>query len=917
MKFIRGKELKESIRRMHENAGEGKIDFNGVEFRQLLKRFQDICNTIEYAHSRGILHRDLKPANVMLGSHGETLVVDWGLAKILSQDAIPEEASGSRSSDLLTPIRVRSSGENSATQYGSFSGTVAYAPPEQLLGQLDRMGPQSDVYSLGAILFETITNEAPIRSDMKSLKDVVEAIRQGDMLDPRTRIARVPRPLAMICRKAMAYEPMARYPSAQDLSEDIDRWLADERVLAIGHDEPISERLGRWLRKYRSWTLPVAAALLFSALVFGIGAILINQARIAERSAKESEQDAKQKELLSKREAIDRNAIARDAIDTLLMESSKALADFPATRDLQKRLLAAAAADYQRLSQGTSNDESLQLERLRALVRVADIEALQGNVDASNAKYAEALDALAAFLPRLKNEREALLRWRIELAKTIARRALAWDVSDRTEDAMQEFERARTQWEGILREEPDSTQARFLAARTQAQHADLIGRAQSAEPSIEMLESAIARFEGLEPTNEPRLLLESRKARESLARNLGRLGRIAEAIPVLESIVQDVAASSDAEPEREALETIARVRVSLANLHRQQGDYVTATTRLEEAAEGYAQLRQEWPDSLEYVENEASTYADIGLLWLDRQQPQSAQPFLARAVELFESLHNSYRTVPRFAFGLGAAWSGLGQVALKIDPEPSVALDLLVHSRELFQELSLANRDAASIESLAAVTGQWARALERAGQLEEADSAFQRAHEYYTQLIENRPGEPRYVFGLAEVQWHWGSAAHRNNLTEQAHERWVTWLASMRGLTDRFPENGVYQHRLAQGLLRHPEAFAEAAQQAEAFARRAYELQPANRLFVLTLAEACIALDRTPDARRLLDSISGQTESELPEFQGLTALLQHQSGDSASAKEWLNRCRRSLEETAPFDQELQDWAARIEKVIRE
>ena len=125
-----------------------------LELRRLLRRFLDVCNAIDYAHSRGVLHRDIKPGNIIVGKHGETLVVDWGLAKPLGR-VEPGQEAGERT---LVP----SSGSGSAsTLPGSALGTPAYMSPEQACGDLDRLGPRSDVYSLGATLYKQLLGDRP------------------------------------------------------------------------------------------------------------------------------------------------------------------------------------------------------------------------------------------------------------------------------------------------------------------------------------------------------------------------------------------------------------------------------------------------------------------------------------------------------------------------------------------------------------------------------------------------------------------------------------------------------------------------------------------------------------------------------------------------------------------------------------
>src|SRR5262249_44602039 len=142
---------------------------------KLLRRFLDVCNAIEYAHSRGVLHRDIKPGNIIVGKHGETLVVDWGLAKATLR-AEPGANAGE-------PMLVPSSGSGSVeTLPGSAMGTPAYLSPEQATGDLDRLGPRSDVYSLGATLYHLLTGKPPFQGEVV---EILRAVREGEFRRPR------------------------------------------------------------------------------------------------------------------------------------------------------------------------------------------------------------------------------------------------------------------------------------------------------------------------------------------------------------------------------------------------------------------------------------------------------------------------------------------------------------------------------------------------------------------------------------------------------------------------------------------------------------------------------------------------------------------------------------------------------------
>ena len=157
MRFIKGENLSTATRRFHADASP---DFLGLDFRWLLRRFVDVCNTIAYAHSRGVLHRDIKPSNIMLGPFGETLVLDWGVAKPLG---------GPGTAGPSPPIRTDLStfrpnaGNGSVTITGQAVGTPAYMSPEQAAGNLEAMAPASDVYSLGATLYVLTDRPAAVR----------------------------------------------------------------------------------------------------------------------------------------------------------------------------------------------------------------------------------------------------------------------------------------------------------------------------------------------------------------------------------------------------------------------------------------------------------------------------------------------------------------------------------------------------------------------------------------------------------------------------------------------------------------------------------------------------------------------------------------------------------------------------------
>jgi tetratricopeptide (TPR) repeat protein/tRNA A-37 threonylcarbamoyl transferase component Bud32 len=257
MRFIRGDSLKEAIERFHADRAL-PIDpgRRSLELRKLLRRFLDVCNAIDYAHSRGVLHRDIKPGNVLLGQHGETMMVDWGLAKSTGR---PDPGSGERT------LRPRAAGGSMETLPGRAMGTLAYMSPEQAEGDLDRLGPRSDVYSLGATLYDLLTGTPPL---VGAPGEVLRAVQRGEFQPPRAIDPSIDRALEAVCLKAMALRPDDRYGCCRGLAEDIERWMADEPVSVWR--EPRSRRARRWARRHGPAVTGAAVALL--ALLIGVAA---------------------------------------------------------------------------------------------------------------------------------------------------------------------------------------------------------------------------------------------------------------------------------------------------------------------------------------------------------------------------------------------------------------------------------------------------------------------------------------------------------------------------------------------------------------------------------------------------------------------------------------------------------------------
>jgi serine/threonine protein kinase len=256
MRLYKEFSLQGAIDHFHSNdTGQEK---RSLALRKLLGQFKVVCNAVGYAHDRCILHRDLKPANVMLGPFDQTIVVDWGEFEILDQ----EDGNMTATEPLWTPSYAAGS---TPTQVGRSVGTPEYMSPEQADGDWKKVGPASDIYSLGVTLYHLLTGKPPFdRND----NDIVTKRKCGIFPKPQAVKSNVDSALAAICLKAMATCPKNRYAKAADLADDVERWLADEPVSV--YPDPFWRQLMRWQRHHPRLTGAASMAALFVIVVLGI-----------------------------------------------------------------------------------------------------------------------------------------------------------------------------------------------------------------------------------------------------------------------------------------------------------------------------------------------------------------------------------------------------------------------------------------------------------------------------------------------------------------------------------------------------------------------------------------------------------------------------------------------------------------------
>ncbi len=225
-----------------------------------LQVFLKVCDAVGYAHSKGVIHRDLKPDNIMVGSFGEVLVLDWGLAKILGTETDHVAL------DLPVGPLAELASDDQQTLTGTILGTPAYMPPEQALGQIDQLDERSDIYSLGVILYQILTLTQPFGGE--SLPELLAEVCRAKPIPPSERVdTGIPWELEQVTLKAMARQPVERYQSVEALKRDIEAYLADRLLEAPSYTW--HQRLVKWLRTHRHRLVGTVALLAVTALLLG------------------------------------------------------------------------------------------------------------------------------------------------------------------------------------------------------------------------------------------------------------------------------------------------------------------------------------------------------------------------------------------------------------------------------------------------------------------------------------------------------------------------------------------------------------------------------------------------------------------------------------------------------------------------
>jgi serine/threonine-protein kinase len=741
MRLIHGDSLKEAAGRLQESVrahGRGlTVGSAAVEFRKLLGCFISVCNAIEYAHSRGIVHRDIKPSNIMLGRYGETLVVDWGLAKPIDEPESPSVHAEAK-------LRPSSGSYSTPTQMGSAIGTPAYMSPEQAFGHVDQVGPASDVYCLGSTLYSLLTGEPPFVD--KDIGSTLRRVQSSSFTRPREVRRDIPAPLEAICLKAMAHRGEDRYSAAGELAEDIEKWLADEPVNAF--KEPLSARTRRWIRRHQSAFTGAAATVLVSVASLAVGILALSSKNRELLDSNRRENQANVQLSRAKEVAEQRFELALDSIDDYYTGVSEdLLLEQPGLQELRHSLLARPLEFYQQLQNELDGDldPKAQAALARAYSKVAEITADVGSKKEALHAHQRAVE----ILEKLSATEPAHLP---QLARSYNLLGVLQRVTGEFDRAMESYQKAIE-----IRER-------------------LVG----ADPESDYIQDEVA---------------ESYNNLGSLQRDIGDESEAAASFRHAIDIREQLAAKR---PNAASLQNgLARCYNNLGVVLRKLGKSADAVAAYQQAVDRRTQLVNQQPDNRSYKDDLAGTYNNLSVVQRSIGERGHALESSQKSIEIRERLVSDFPNVNEYHQGLAASYNNIGNL-YRGAGDTAAALEAYQKVMAICERLEADNPNLAEVQDNLARTYHNIGILQnRLDQDDAAIASFKKAIELREVISEKNPKDHEIKNDIAQSCLNLGVMFRATGANDEALAQYQRAIAIRSKLVEEAPSVAEFQEDLA------------------------------------------------------------------------------------------------------------------------
>jgi eukaryotic-like serine/threonine-protein kinase len=799
-------------------------------FREAAELVRKLAEAMDYAHQRHIVHRDLKPANILLTSDGLPKITDFGLAKNLGE-------------------------ESGQTQSGSIMGTPSYMAPEQAQGRTRDVGPAADIYSLGAILYETLIGRPPFKG--ASVLDTLEQVSTQQPVPPSRLRLKMPRDLETICLKCLHKEPDKRYARAGDLAEDLRRYVAREPIMA--RPTPAWERGWKWARRHPAPAALAAVSALFvlSMIVGGAAFGFYQEGQAKEQRRLRGVAEGAQKASEANFQRAEQNyGRARSAVDQMLTEvGQERLAHEPHMEKLRRELLTRALNFYTQFLQEKGDDPGVRWETGRAYLRVGDIQDMLGDHETAEKSYDNARD----FFTQLRAEAPNDERYQQDLAVCLNNLGQLLKDAGRTPEAEQALRDALELRRKLVADSGQTEDRRELAAVGSNLGVLLLGFGRYTEAETLLRQSLQLREELAAPSQPSPAAgggqgggagarLDVARGQDNLGVLLAAVGRgedaqhaFQQACDLLQQLKQEYPAVPDyrqelavsfnhlgnlwrdtrpKESEKAYRDSLA-LRKSLADdfptvpLYRQElaasyhslGFALQAAGRQDDAEEAYGQavrilekLVRDYPNTPDYPYQLAGSYNNHGVLLQTTNRLTDAEKLYDKAKALLEKLTAAHADAPSYKRELADSLQNLGVIYLTTN-RPERAITTMNESLDLRRRLATAYPAAPSYEQdLASTLLTFGASWQMTGKPAQAESYYRDVVKRLTDMAAKYPDVPDYRHLLADASNDFGNLLRDDKRPKEAEAAWKKGDELLTALTKEQPAVPAYRQELARGL---------------------------------------------------------------------------------------------------------------------
>jgi serine/threonine protein kinase/tetratricopeptide (TPR) repeat protein len=746
MQFIEGPTLAQAIaeRRQSEGTtkGEARSDLTAPTevirsvtpspssrtrefFRMVAELGIQAAAALDHAHKLGVVHRDIKPANLMLDVGGNLWVTDFGLARL--QDDTGLTISG----DLL--------------------GTLRYMSPEQALAKRGYLDHRTDIYSLGATMYELLTLRPAI--DGQDRQEVLRKIAQEEPASPRRLNPSIPRELETIVSKAIAKEPESRYATGQELADDLRRFLEDKPIRAKRPTLP--ERAAKWSRRHAGAVVSAILLLVMAVAALSISMALVARERRGTIQQRDRANDLADEARIQRGLAEEQARLARQAVDEMYTEvAERWLAGQARLEPLQREFLEKALRFYEKFAQAKTDDPQVRMMIAKSLWRAGDIRSRLGLHKEAEDAYRRALaidhdlaaTSPAATEPRLNAANDAISLGALLLS------------TGRHDDAERLYLEAREIAQNAMACAPTEAEPKRLLAMSQ----ENLGFVQAARgrtaDARQHYQQAITLYEGLTAGSDAKP--SDSKHLANAFNNLGNLHWSAKRLTEAEvayrrarDIMQRLVDKDPTQPNHR--ETLAYILNNLSAVLQRSHHYEESERVFRQAIDVQQRLADDFPSVPDYLGELASFHGNLGVLLRSMGRAQQGKEAFQQAVALLQELTKKVPDRPENQLRLCVFLRNLGN-AFKDERDWAHAEHAYGRALEIQSKLAADYPDVPNYrEELGGIHNALGHLLWQEGRPAEAEASFGAALTIFDRLATGGPdrGEIWERLGGTNANW--------------------------------------------------------------------------------------------------------------------------------------------------------------------